>query len=81
MVQQPTRRADEQIHSFLQANAFCLSVHSAHKQTYGLVVEMPDSLGHLVYLDRQFSSWCDHDDSSSVLLLELEAIQELEARD
>lgn len=81
MVQQPTRRADEQIHSFLQPNAFCLSVHSAHKQANGFVMEMPDSLGHLVHLDRKFSSWCDHDDSSSVLLLELKSIQELKARD
>ena len=81
MVQQPTRRADEQIHSFLQSNTFCLSVHSAHQQTDGLVVEMPNFLGHLVYLDRKFSSRRDHDDSSSVLLLELETIQELETRD
>lgn len=74
VVKQPTWRADEQIHAFLQPHAFRLSVHSAHQQTDGFVVEMPDFLSHLVHLNREFSSRRNHDYSSSVLLLELEAV-------
>ena len=81
VVQQPTRRANEQIHSFLQPHAFRLSVHSTHQQANRFVVEMPDFLSNLVHLNRELSSRRDHNDSSSVLLLKLETVQELETRD
>jgi hypothetical protein len=42
-------------------------------------MEVAYLFSNFIDLDREFTSWSDDDDSSSVLLLELETVEELEA--
>lgn len=79
MVQETTGSADQQVNSFLKPCALGLAVHAAHEQTDGLVVKMTHFLGYFIHLDSQLARRSYHNHSSSVLLFELEAEQQLEA--
>ena len=81
MVQQSTWGADQQIDALFEPQTLGPAVHPANEQPDCLIVEVADLFGNLVDLDSQFPGGRDDDDPSTVFLLELEAVEQLETRD
>lgn len=51
VVKQPSRSTDQQVYSFLETNALCLSVHPTNQQSDSFIMEMPNFFCNFIHLN------------------------------